>query len=174
MPTLDGSYFGRSLTYICEHDSEGAMGLVVNKTTEHTLDTVLEQIEDDIYVPDQLSEHLIMAGGPVQTDRGFILHNGEKTWSSSLKMSSEITVTTSKDILSTLTTAKGPEKFLVTLGYAGWSPGQLEQELAENAWLTVDADPELIFNTPVEQRWEKALALLGITPEQLSHLSGHA
>lgn len=174
MPSLDESYFGRTIIYLCEHDDEGAMGLVINKPTELSIAKVLAELnlvdEDD----DKLSGQNVLSGGPVQTDRGFILHNDDHLWSSSLKLDDKITVTTSKDILEKLNTEQGPQKFIMTLGYAGWSPGQLEQELAENTWLTLEADPELMFNTPVENCWDKALEKLGVSIDQLSSMSGHA
>lgn len=174
MPSLDESYFGRTIIYLCEHDDDGAMGLVINKPTELSIAKVLAELnlveEDD----EQLNEQHVMSGGPVQTDRGFILHNDDKLWSSSLKLSDKITVTTSKDILAQLNTEQGPQKFIMTLGYAGWSPGQLEQELADNTWLTLEADPELLFNTPVDKCWDKALEKLGVSIDQLSSMSGHA
>lgn len=174
MPSLDESYFGRTIIYMCEHDDEGAMGLVINKPTELSIAQVLEElklVEDPNSV---LEQQQVMSGGPVQTDRGFILHNDNHQWSSSLKLDDQITVTTSKDILAQLNSEQGPDKFIMTLGYAGWSAGQLEQELADNTWLTLDADPELMFNTPVEQCWHKALEKLGVSVEQLSLMSGHA
>lgn len=174
MPSLDESYFGRTIIYLCEHDDDGAMGLVINKPTELSIAKVLAELnlvdEDD----DKLSDKNVMSGGPVQTDRGFILHNDDKLWSSSLKLDDKITVTTSKDILAKLNTEQGPQKFIMTLGYAGWSPGQLEQELADNTWLTLEADPELLFNTPVDKCWDKALEKLGVSIDQLSSMSGHA
>lgn len=174
MPSLDESYFGRTIIYLCEHDDDGAMGLVINKPTELSIAKVLAELnlvdEDD----EKLSEQHVMSGGPVQTDRGFILHNDDQLWSSSLKLDERITVTTSKDILAKLNTEQGPQKFIMTLGYAGWSSGQLEQELADNTWLTLDADPELLFNTPVEKCWNKALEKLGVSIDQLSAMSGHS
>lgn len=179
MPALDDSYFGRSVIYICEHDDEGAMGLVINKSTEIAVNTVLLEMhitdeELDTEATVELDDINVMSGGPVHTDRGFILHNGDKKWSSSLKLDDQINVTTSKDILENLATKAGPEKYLMTLGYAGWTAGQLEQELADNTWLTIDADPDLIFDTPIEDRWEKAVQKLGINVEQLTAFSGHA
>lgn len=174
MPSLDESYFGRTIIYMCEHDDDGAMGLVINKPTELSISKVLAELNLIDEENERLEEHSVMSGGPVQTDRGFILHNDDKQWSSSLKLNDNITVTTSKDILENLATEQGPNKFIMTLGYAGWSAGQLEQELADNTWLTLDADPELIFNTPVSECWNKALEKLGITVDQLSSMSGHA
>lgn len=174
MPSLDDSYFGRSVTYICEHDDEGAMGLVVNKSTDMSVGRLLKEIKIDDEVNPLLSEQLVLAGGPVQTDRGFVLHSGSREWSSSMHLNNDIMVTTSKDILENLASDIGPKDFILTLGYAGWSAGQLEDELASNSWLTIDADPALIFDTPIEQRWEKAVQMLGIDISQLTAFSGHA
>jgi len=179
MPALDDSYFSRSVIYICEHDDEGAMGLVINKSTDIAINTVLLEMhitdEDvDTEATVELDSNNVMSGGPVQTDRGFILHNGHNEWSSSLKLDDQINVTTSKDILENLATDAGPEKYLMTLGYAGWTAGQLEQELVDNTWLTIDASPDLIFDTPIEDRWEAAVQKLGINVEQLTAFSGHA
>jgi putative transcriptional regulator len=177
MPALDDSYFGRTVIYVCEHDDEGAMGLVINKSTDIAINKVLLEMhieDDDSEANIELNSNHVMSGGPVQTDRGFILHNGDKKWSSSLQLQDQINVTTSKDILPNLATDAGPEKYIMTLGYAGWTAGQLEQELADNTWLTIDADPNLIFDVPVEERWEKAVQKLGINVEQLTAFSGHA
>ena len=174
MPALDESYFGRTIIYLCEHDDEGAMGLVINKPTDLSIAKILEELNLTDDEKSVLSEQTVMSGGPVQTDRGFVLHNDNKQWSSSLNLSDQITVTTSKDILAKLDTEQGPDKFIMTLGYAGWSPGQLEQELADNTWLTLEADPELLFHTPVNECWDQALKKLGVSVEQLSTLSGHA
>lgn len=174
MPTLDGSFFGRSVTYICEHDEQGAMGIVINKATEINVNTLLNEVaietEDDII----LSDKSVLTGGPVQTDRGFVLHTGGQVWSSSIALPNNINVTTSKDILESLTTEHAPEDYLLALGYAGWAAGQLEDELADNAWLTIEADHELLFHTPIEKRWEMAIKKLGIDISQLSTISGHA
>lgn len=179
MPALDDSYFSRSVIYICEHDDEGAMGLVINKSTDIAINTVLLEMhitdEDvDTEASIELDSNNVMSGGPVHTDRGFILHNGHNQWSSSLKLHDQINVTTSKDILENLATDAGPEKYLMTLGYAGWTAGQLEQELVDNTWLTIDASPDLIFDTPIEDRWEAAVQKLGINVEQLTAFSGNA
>lgn len=179
MPALDDSYFGRSVIYICEHDDEGAMGLVINKSTDIAINTVLSEMhitdEDlDTEAAIEIDSNNVMSGGPVHTDRGFILHNGHNQWSSSLKLDDQINITTSKDILENLGTDAGPEKYLMTLGYAGWTAGQLEQELVDNTWLTIDASPDLIFETPIEDRWEAAVQKLGINVEQLTAFSGNA
>ena len=173
-PSLDGSYFGKSVTYICEHNDHGAMGIVINHKTELTLTQLLNLTEQKALVDIEHEDHLVMEGGPVSRDRGFILHTNQPGWSSSLELSSEIMVTTSKDILSVIGNDKGPEKAIVALGYAGWSAGQLEEELESNSWLTLEADTELLFNVPIEQKWDKAIEKLGINIWQLSPQVGHA
>lgn len=174
MPSMDDGYFERTLTYICEHDENGAMGLVVNKQTDMSVRHLLSEIQIDLPESSPLQEQKVLSGGPVQVDRGFVLHNGNRLWSSSLQLKNNFVVTTSKDILENLGTDEGPLDFVVTLGYAGWGAGQLEDEIANNSWLTVNADPELIFNAPIEQRWELAVQKLGIDSSQLSHFAGHA
>lgn len=174
MPSLDGSFFGRSVTFICEHDDQGAMGLVINKSSEISVSRLLNEIDIETNDDSELSSQNVLTGGPVQTDRGFVLHTGGKIWSSSIALPGDINVTTSKDILQSLSTDQAPDQFLLTLGYAGWTAGQLEDEMANNAWLTIEADHDILFNTPVEKRWEKAIQKLGIDISQLSAISGHA
>ncbi|BDX05806.1 YqgE/AlgH family protein [Planctobacterium marinum] len=173
-PSLDGSYFGKTVTYICEHNDHGAMGIVINHKTELTLAQLLNLTEQETEVDTEHEDCLVMEGGPVSRDRGFILHTCQPGWSSSLELSSEIMVTTSKDILAVIGNDKGPDKAIVALGYAGWSAGQLEEELESNSWLTLKADTDLLFNVPVEQKWEKAIEKLGINIWQLSPQVGHA
>ncbi len=175
-PQLEGSYFGRSVTYICEHNTEGAMGIVINQETDLTLKQLLGMTEElgDTDVDAQHSADKIYAGGPVSRDRGFILHTTQPGWSSSLALTSEIMVTTSKDILSVIGNDKGPSQSIVALGYAGWSPGQLEDELETNSWLTLEADLDLLFNVPAAQKWQTAIDKLGIDIWQLAPTVGHA
>ena len=174
MPHLHDRAFSQTVTYICDHSEYGAMGLVINKSTEISVNTLLNEVaietEDNII----LSDKSVLTGGPVQTDRGFVLHTGNQAWSSSIALPNDINITTSKDILESLTTDNAPNDYLLTLGYAGWSAGQLEGELAENAWLTIEADHELLFHTPIEKRWEMAIKKLGINISQLSSFTGHA
>lgn len=174
MPSLDDPYFSRSLTYICEHNADGAMGLVVNQPTNMTLKQLLEQTDKDAIVHDNKSEQVIFAGGPVNQDRGFVLHSRQTGWSSSVALTDSLMVTTSKDILSALGNDSAPERNLVTLGYAGWTAGQLEDELQQNSWLTVEADQDILFNTPIHQRWQSAVNKLGVDIWQLAPGAGHA
>lgn len=201
MPSLANDYFNKTVTYICEHNDDGAMGLIINMPINITLHDLLKQIEendlqesnnditeqelkqalltdntdkfDNIVLKNSL-EQLVLSGGPISQNRGFVLHKTQAGWKSSLALSEEIMITTSKDILMSLGTEKAPEQFMVTLGYAGWGPGQLEAELHANSWLTIDADTDILFNTPIEQRWQKATKKLGIDIAHLSSEIGHA
>lgn len=173
-PTMDDPYFSRTVTYICEHNEQGAMGLVINQPIGMTLKQVIEQADENAIVIDEKANGIVLAGGPVNQDRGFILHTTQGGWSSSLVLSSEIMVTTSKDILSSLGNETGPEKSLVVLGYAGWSAGQLEEELQTNSWLTIEADAAFLFDVPIHKKWESAVHKLGVDIWQLGPDIGHA
>lgn len=173
MPAMSDPHFSKTLTFICEHNDQGALGVVVNRPIDMTLHTLLEQIE---ITPDSAAckRTPIHYGGPVQTDRGFVLHQPAGAWQSTLVVSEQIGLTTSKDILQAVARGDGPQQILVTLGYAGWAPGQLEHELAQNAWLSVAADMRILFETPAEQRYDASLKLLGIDLAMLSGDAGHA
>jgi putative transcriptional regulator len=173
MPSLDDGYFNKTVTYICEHNDEGAMGLIVNLPVNLSLHDLLAQIHEDT-ASNPLLEQRVLSGGPVSKERGFVLHSPQDCWSSSLSLSEEVMITTSKDILLALGTDEAPEKFVVTLGYSGWGPGQLEEEIINNSWLTTPADANILFNTPIEQRWKKATETLGIDLAHLSSEVGHA
>lgn len=172
-PSMRDPFFAKSVTYICEHNDEGAMGLIINQPLGIKLDELLDQVEIDCD-DSNLCARSVYAGGPVQTDRGFVLHSPQPGWSSSLQLADGLMVTTSKDILAALGAGNAPNEYIVTLGYAGWEAGQLEQELLDNAWLTVPADPEILFATPVEKRWEVAMSRLGFDLAQFSPDVGHA
>lgn len=199
MPSLGDPYFTKTVTYICEHNEEGAMGLIINLPVNITLSDLLDKIEPDEPIGEQLNDdvgrsvgeatvlidkappdennslqQLVLSGGPIAQQRGFVLHSSQTGWNSSLSLSEEIMITTSKDILMALGTEKAPEQFMVTLGYAGWGPGQLEQELQENSWLTTPATSDILFDTPIEQRWKKATEKMGIDLAHLSSDIGHA
>ncbi|WP_413111025.1 YqgE/AlgH family protein [Thaumasiovibrio sp. DFM-14] len=177
MPGMIDPRFKRTVIYICEHNDEGAMGLIINQPIEITLDAMLEQIEieRDLPVDDPHSlDQPVLNGGPVAEDRGFVLHDAASTFTSSEKVSEHLTITTSKDVLETLGTQLAPAQFMVALGYAGWDAGQLESELVENSWLTVEADPAIIFDTPINERWNKAIAQFGVNSANLSSQAGHA
>ncbi|RUO75206.1 YqgE/AlgH family protein [Idiomarina seosinensis] len=173
-PTMNDPLFKRSVTYICEHNDEGAMGLIVNQPANLNVTTLLDKLE--IIYP-EASDNLtgpVFQGGPVGQERGFVIHPPQENWRSSLKMSDDIMVTTSRDILEALGSSAAPLKFILTLGYAGWEAGQLEEELAENSWLAIPADADILFNTPVSERWQKATEKLGFDVWQLGPDVGHA
>lgn len=174
MPSLEDAYFSRSITYICEHNSEGAMGIVINQPSTMSLKELLEQTDKDVSFGDDTAEQIVLAGGPVGQERGFVLHSGEDEWGSSLSLAPGITVTTSKDILTAIGHNSGPDHALIALGYAGWEAGQLEGEMQENAWLTVEADTDILFNTPIHKKWQAAVKKLGVDIWQLTPEIGHA
>ncbi|CAH0538514.1 YqgE/AlgH family protein [Vibrio marisflavi] len=177
MPGMKDPYFKHRVIYVCEHNEEGAMGLMINAPIDITVGGMLEQVDIEPVHPQLLKDSLekpVLNGGPVSEDRGFILHQPKDHYESSLNMTDQISVTTSKDILSVLGTEAEPDCYLVALGYSGWEAGQLESELAENSWLTIEADPDVIFNTPIHERWKKAVQMLGIDSAQLSTQIGHA
>lgn len=171
MPALKDSSFEHSVTYICSHDGEGAMGIVINQPTELDLSEVLEQLEIE---GAHGHDRIVLLGGPVHQDHGFILHKDKGDWRSTLSITDDIHVSTSKDILTSLAQGTGPSNYKVALGYAGWSAGQLEQELLDNSWLTVEASEDVIFNTPEKEMYQAALKLLGIDEGFLSSEAGHA
>ena len=173
MPAMTDPFFAKSLTYICEHNEQGAMGIVVNRTTSLTLSELFAQINMQLK-QSELEDMPIHFGGPVQTDRGFVLHDACGQWQSTLQVSNRIELTTSKDILQAVGEGQGPRHLLVTLGYAGWSEGQLEQELADNAWLSVPASEHILFELPAEEKLTAAMALLGVNYATLSEEAGHA
>jgi putative transcriptional regulator len=177
MPGLAGDMFAGTVIYLCEHTEKGALGLVINKPIDIKLKNLFEKVELTLD-RDDLAEEPVFFGGPVQTERGFVLHeklDGEGGhYNSSLQIPGGLEMTTSKDVLEALSNGAGPKKVLVTLGYSGWGAGQLEDEIKRNSWINVGARPEIIFDTPVEQRYDKALSLLGIDPRMLSQEAGHA
>ena len=180
MPGMGDGTFAGTVIYLCEHTEKGALGLVINKPIDIKLKKLFEKVELTLDRED-LAEEPVYFGGPVQTERGFVLHErlgGEATeggtYNSSLQIPGGLEMTTSKDVLEALANGAGPKKVLVTLGYSGWSAGQLEDEIGRNGWINVGAEPGIIFDTPVEQRYDKALSLLGIDPRMLSQEAGHA
>jgi putative transcriptional regulator len=173
MPGMMDPNFAGTLTYICDHGEQGALGVVVNRPIELNLDALFSQIGlalDDAALKDKP----VYYGGPVQVERGFVLHRPIGHWGSTLSVNDRVGLTTSKDILEATARHEGPAEMLITLGYAGWGPGQLEDEIKQNAWLTVPADPEVIFSLPAEQRVPAAMRLLGIDQAMLSEEAGHA
>jgi len=183
MPGLEDPVFAKSVVYLCEHSERGAMGLIINKPGDLSLKHLFEKVELPLTRQDLLQSN-VLQGGPVQTERGFVLHepmleasSDEKSnsiYASTLSVPGGLAMTTSKDVLEAMANGSGPQRVLVTLGYASWGEGQLESEIGENSWLTVAADPVVIFDTPIEQRYDKALSLLGLQAWMLSSQVGHA
>ena len=173
MPSMADPYFAKSLAYVCEHNDRGALGVVINRPIDMTLQALFERLSLTLKHKD-LSDAPIYFGGPVQTDRGFVLHEPAGNWQSTLRVGDAIGLTTSKDILEAVGRGEGPQKLLVTLGYAGWSAGQLEHELGQNAWLTVEAQDAIIFDLPSEERLPAAMELLGVDYARLADSAGHA
>lgn len=182
MPGLTDANFARSVVYLCEHSERGALGLVINKPSDINLKGLFDKVDLPLR-RDDLMALPVLQGGPVQTERGFVLHEPifaegdkpeESVYASTMTISGGLEMTTSKDVLEALSTGAGPRKVLVSLGYSAWGEGQLESELGENAWLTVDADKAVIFDTPVDERYDRALGLLGLQPWMLSTQAGHA
>ena len=176
MPSMQDPIFGGTVVYICEHNDKGVLGVVINKPTDMTMEVLFERI--DLKLADGLRSTVvnepIMFGGPVQDDRGFVLHTPGGHYSSSLTVTDDVAFTTSIDVLEAVAAGEGPQRMLVSIGYAGWSPGQLEEEISRNGWLTVDADAHVLFDLPIEQRYTAAIKLLGIDPLMLASEAGHA
>jgi len=177
MPGMGDDTFSGAVVYLCEHTEKGALGLMINKPIDIKLKNLFEKVELPLDI-ESLAEQPVFFGGPVQTERGFVLHDspGDESihYNSTLSIPGGLAMTTSKDVLEALAGGAGPRRVLVTLGYSGWQAGQLEDELGRNGWLTVDADPAVIFETPIEKRYERALSLLGFDPRMLSQDAGHA
>jgi len=173
MPAMDDPNFVRSVTLVCQHDEGGAMGLVINHPADVRFGELLDQLRL-AHGDAALAERLVLDGGPVQPDRGFVLHDDPRPWDSSLRLRNGLAVTTSRDILEAIARGEGPANWLLALGYAGWDAGQLEAEMAANSWLTVPADAGLVFDVPVEARWRAAAGRLGVDLDRLADYAGHA
>jgi putative transcriptional regulator len=173
MPGMADPNFSSSVTLICEHNQNGAMGIVINRPSEHSLADLFAQLSIDDY-DDKIGEQPIMHGGPVTPERGFVLHKAAGAWESSMTLSEDLQVTLSRDILEEIAAGRGPQRFLVALGYAGWEQGQLEEEVLANSWLTVPASAEIVFDAPFSQRWTLAARQLGFDISHLSSDAGHA
>ncbi|SFF08721.1 putative transcriptional regulator [Paracidovorax wautersii] len=188
MPGLEDASFSRSVVYVCEHSERGALGLIINKPTDISLRGLFDKVDLPLQRED-LTQQPVFQGGPVQTERGFVLHEpvvasssetgegveaDESIYASTMAIPGGLEMTTSKDVLEAMSTGAGPRRVLVTLGYSSWAQGQLESEVAENSWLTVGADLSVIFDTPVDQRYDRAMALLGLQSWMLSPEAGHA
>jgi putative transcriptional regulator len=173
MPAMDDPYFSKSLIYIAEHNEQGALGIIVNRPIDMSLATFFERIDVPFESLD-LANLPVFFGGPVQTDRGFVLHRPIGEWQSTLAVNREVGLTTSRDVLQAVAREGQPRELMVTLGYSGWGAGQLEHELTQNAWLTVPADPRIIFGLPYEERLPSAMEILGIDFTNLAERAGHA
>ena len=174
MPGLDDPNFSRTVTYICDHDENGAMGIVINRPSELNLADVLEHMGIDNHDP-VTSDQIVYIGGPVQEERGFVLHSPNSgDWKSSIAVTDDIGITTSRDILEAMALGQGPAKSLVALGYAGWGAGQLEAEIKDNAWLSGPADAAVLFDLPPDQRWSAAARIIGVEVALMSNDAGHA
>jgi putative transcriptional regulator len=173
MPALADPNFFQTVTYMSEHNAEGALGIVINRPLSLTLGDLLEHLQIPINRP-EITAMPVYAGGPVQPEQGFVVHTPVGQWGATLKVTETIGITTSRDILQALADGLGPDQVLVALGYAGWGPGQLEREMVQNAWLSGPADDTILFHTPSEERWAAAAALLGVDLSLLSGEAGHA
>jgi putative transcriptional regulator len=177
MPSMDDPVFDGTVIYICEHNEHGAMGLVINRPTDMTVAELFNRIDLQLEViPNShpLSKKNVLFGGPVHSDRGFVLHAPMGKFSSSLQVTEEISFTTSRDVLEMIASGEAPERLLLSIGYAGWDTGQLEQEIRDNGWLTVLADPSVLFDTPLDERFNASMRLLGFDPLMLTSEAGHA
>jgi putative transcriptional regulator len=174
LPQLDDPNFARSVTFICRHDDEGAMGLTINRVSDYHLAEVLSQLGLEGSAG-HIGRREVLLGGPVHPERGFVLHVDDgREWDSSYQVSGRLKLTTSRDVLASMASGKGPDRSLLALGCAGWDAGQLEEELAANSWLTVPADEAVLFEVPIEQRWSRAAGLLGVDLRLLTDYSGRA
>ena len=173
MPSLADGNFAQSVTLICEHTDKGALGIVLNKPLDMTLGDVLAQMKLDPATP-AIGERPVLRGGPVHTDRGFVLHRPGGEWDSTHRISDGIQVTTSRDVLAAIARGEGPRVAFIALGYAGWEPGQLEREILDNAWLSVPMNEQLVYGVPYEERWQAAWQLLGVHSSSVSLVAGHA
>ncbi|MGM0412734.1 MAG: YqgE/AlgH family protein [Pseudomonadota bacterium] len=173
MPALSDPNFAQAVAFVAQHNAEGAFGIVINRPAEVTLEEIFSQMDLRAATP-EIGAQTVYSGGPVDTERGFVLHAPLGDWDATLPVSDDIGITTSRDILEAMAKGEGPEESLLALGYAGWDAGQLEQELGQNTWLSVPASREVLFRTPAEQRWQAAASTLGVDLALLSKEAGHA
>ncbi|MEY3744015.1 MAG: hypothetical protein RLZZ541_1070 [Pseudomonadota bacterium] len=178
MPAMTDPFFSKSVTFICTHNQDGAMGVMINRPTDVTYETLFEKINVEL-LNSVVAQNHVLYGGPVQPERGFVLHQPAGEWDSTITIAENTALTTSKDILESVAIGVGPEKMLLTLGYAGWIPGQLEQEIAQNSWLSVQAKDvetlhKILYETKHDDKLNATLALLGVDPAMLSDVAGHA
>jgi len=174
MPRMADHNFSETLTLICEHNDQGALGFIVNRPTNVLVRELFDQQNIEVNLENSLLSSALYAGGPVETERGFILHSSEKTWATTLSVGDSFGITASLDIIEATAAGNGPENNLFLLGYAGWGPGQLEQEITANAWLTSKADADIVFKLPAEERWKAAADGLGIDLNLINPDAGHA
>ncbi len=172
MPNLGDPNFHHTVTYLCQHSEEGALGIVINRPTQMKLGDIFGQMKIDPKKPN-IAATPVFFGGPVQPERGFVIHESDRKWESTLKISDSIALTTSRDVLEAIAAGNGPEKSLVALGYAGWGNGQLEQEMIDNAWLSAPAESNIIFDMPANKRWKAAAEKMGVDMNLLSSTAGH-
>jgi len=172
MPTLDDNNFSHTVTYLCQHNSDGALGIVINRSTGMKLSEIFKQMEIQV-VSEAAREAFVFAGGPVQQDRGFVLHTSGGDWNATMEVSETISLTTSRDVLEAIAVGEGPAQYLVALGYAGWGEGQLEKEMLDNAWLNTPCADNILFETPINQRWNTAASHIGIDINKLTTMAGH-
>ncbi|MDY6942148.1 MAG: YqgE/AlgH family protein [Pseudomonadota bacterium] len=173
MPGLADQNFANTVTYVCEHSEDGALGIVVNRPSELHLSDLMRQMDLDPPANERF-DPIIFHGGPMSPERGFVLHPREYEWEATIHVSGDVSVSSSRDALISISRGDGPKDYLISLGYAGWGPGQLEQEILSNAWLNVPAKTEIMFQTPATERWQAAAALIGIDLDRLSSDAGHA
>lgn len=177
MPSMLDPVFGGTVVYLCEHNAAGALGVIINKATDMMMDVLFDRIDLNLEISAgriPFDKQPVMFGGPVQVERGFVLHTPHGGFSSMMKVTDDIALTTSKDVLEAVAVGDGPRRILVSLGCAGWSAGQLEEEISRNGWLTVRAEPSIIFDMPIEERFSAAMKLLGFDPMMLTGEAGHA
>jgi putative transcriptional regulator len=175
MPQMEDSYFANTVTYLWKHNEGGALGIVINKPLQASVADIFDELQIEVCIEDGAFRNTpVLAGGPVERDKGFIIHDSDKAWESSIEVTEEISICTSKSILEDIASGNGPENYLIALGCAGWDAGQLEDEITSNAWLTAPADPALIFSTDYGNKTQHAAALLGIELQQLSRDAGHS
>lgn len=173
MPNLVDSYFFHTVTYLCQHNDDGALGIVINRTTNMTLGDIFKQMKIPV-TSETASQAIVYAGGPVQQERGFVLHTTGGEWDMTIPVSDSISLTTSRDVIEAIALDKGPESYLIALGYAGWGEGQLEKEMLANAWLNSPFGKNILFDTPIEMRWKAAADQIGINIKKLTIPAGHA
>ncbi|MCL1078302.1 YqgE/AlgH family protein [Parashewanella spongiae] len=176
MPSMDGTFFERSVIYLCEHDDKGAMGIVINRPIGIEVSELLEQMDlaTQTILHSSVNNSPVLVGGPVSPDRGFVLHSTQPGWTNSLAITPDIMITTSRDVLTAMGKQKGPDNFIVALGYAGWGKDQLEEEVAANSWLTIPATSKVLFDVEPAQRWQEASKILGFESWQVSSQVGHS